>query len=143
MEESYGGCGEPYTKIIDLYGKPSQISLGRHPLNDTPYWNPDMVIREQGPGHHNFSGAPYQNPNVVLSERELDHHYLIDALYRHPNVVSNEQGSSHLTQQVRGARKLIGKSRIRLSSWNVESLIGKLRELVDTAIRKRMNILCV
>jgi exonuclease III len=40
-------------------------------------------------------------------------------------------------------RKLIGESRIRLSSWNVRSLTGKLRELIDTAIRRRVNILCV
>jgi hypothetical protein len=44
---------------------------------------------------------------------------------------------------VRGARKLVGKSRIRLGSWNVGSLTGKLRELVDTAIRRRVNTLCV
>jgi exonuclease III len=44
---------------------------------------------------------------------------------------------------VRGARKLVGESRIRLGSWNVGSLTGKLRELVDTAIRRHVNILCV
>jgi exonuclease III len=32
---------------------------------------------------------------------------------------------------------------IRLGSWNVGSLTGKLRELVDTAIRRYVNILCV
>jgi exonuclease III len=44
---------------------------------------------------------------------------------------------------VRGARKLVGESRIHLDSWNVESLSGKLRDLVDTVIRKHVNILCV
>ena len=34
-------------------------------------------------------------------------------------------------------------TRIRLGSWNVGSLTGKLRELVDTATRRRVNILCV
>jgi exonuclease III len=29
----------------------------------------------------------------------------------------------------------------RLGSWNVASLTGKLRELVDTTIRRRVNIL--
>jgi hypothetical protein len=77
--------------------KPSQFLLGRHPLSDAPYWNPDMLIREQGPGRHRLS----------------------DALHRRPDVVSNEQGSSHLTRRVRGARKLVGESRIRLGSWNV------------------------
>jgi hypothetical protein len=102
-----------------------------------------MVIREQGPGRHRLSGAPYWNPDMGTSEREPDRHHLSDALHRRPDVVSNEQGSSHLTRRVRGARKLVGESRIRLDSWNVESLTGKLRKLVDTAIRRRVNILCV
>jgi exonuclease III len=80
---------------------------------------------------------------MVTSERGLDRHYLSDALHRRLDVVSNEQGFSHLTRRVRGARKLVGESRIRLGSWNVGSLIGKIRELVDTTIRRRVNILCV
>jgi hypothetical protein len=54
--------------------------------------------------------------------------------------VSNEQGFSHLARRVRGARKLVGESMIHLGSWNVGSLTGKLRELVDTAIRRRVNM---
>jgi hypothetical protein len=138
------GVASPALKqSIFMEMKPSQFSLGRHPLSDAPYWNPDMAIREQGPGHHRLSGAPYWNPNMVTSERESDRHHLSDALYWRPDVVSNEQGSSHLTRRVRGARKLVGESRIRLGSWNVGSLTGKIRELVETAIRRRVNILCV
>jgi exonuclease III len=48
-----------------------------------------------------------------------------------------------LTRRVRGARKIVGENMIRLGSWNVGSLTDKLRELVDTAIRRRVNILCV
>lgn len=44
---------------------------------------------------------------------------------------------------MRRVRKLAEESRIRLGSWNVGSLTGKLRELVDTAIRRRVNILCI
>jgi exonuclease III len=44
---------------------------------------------------------------------------------------------------VRGARKLVKKSKNHLGSWNVGSLTSKLRELVDTMIRRRVNILCV
>ena len=80
-----------------------------------------MVINERGPGRHSLSGA----------------------LHRRPGVVINEQGSSHFTRRVRGVRKLAEESMIRLGSWNVGSLTGKLRELVDTAIRRRVNILCV
>jgi exonuclease III len=44
---------------------------------------------------------------------------------------------------VRRVRKIAEPTRIRLGSWNVGSLTGKLRELVDAAIRRRVNILCV
>jgi hypothetical protein len=44
---------------------------------------------------------------------------------------------------VRRVRKLAEPTRIRLGSWNVGSLTGKLRELVDAVIRRRVNILCV
>jgi hypothetical protein len=89
------GVASPALKQpIFMEMKPNQFSLGRHPLSDAPYWNPDMVIREQGPGRHRLS----------------------DALHRRSDVVSNEQGSSHLTRRVRGARKLVGESRIRLGS---------------------------
>jgi hypothetical protein len=60
-----------------------------------------------------------------------------------PGVVKNEQGFSHFSRRVRRVRKLAEPTRIRLGSWNVGSLIGKLRELVDVAIRRRVNILCV
>jgi hypothetical protein len=102
-----------------------------------------MAIREQGPDRHRLSGAPYLNPDMVTSERGPDRHHLSDALHRRSNIVSNEQGSSHLTRRVREARKLVGESKIRLGSWNVGSLKGKLRELIDTTIRRRVNILCV
>jgi exonuclease III len=48
-----------------------------------------------------------------------------------------------LTRRVRGAKKLVGESRIRLGSWNVGSLTDKLRELVDTTIKRRVDILCI
>jgi exonuclease III len=34
-------------------------------------------------------------------------------------------------------------SRLRVGTWNVGSLTGKLREIVDIMIRRRVNILCV
>lgn len=50
---------------------------------------------------------------------------------------------SGLMRGTERARKLAEESRIRLGSWNVGSLTGKLREIVDTATRRRVNILCV
>jgi hypothetical protein len=111
------GVASPALKQpIFMEMKLSQFSLGRHSLSDAPYWNPNMMIREQGPGHHRLSGVPYWNPDMVTSERWPDHHHLSDALHRRPDVMSNEQGSLHLTRRVRVARKLVGESRIRLGS---------------------------
>ena len=65
------------------------------------------------------------------------------ALHLPSGVVKNEQESSHFPRRVRRVRKLAEPTRIRIGSWNVGSLTGKLRELVDEAIRRRVNILCV
>jgi exonuclease III len=44
---------------------------------------------------------------------------------------------------MRRVSKLVEPSRMRIGTWNVGSLMGKLREVVDTIIRRRVNILCV
>jgi exonuclease III len=44
---------------------------------------------------------------------------------------------------MRRVRKLVEPSRLRVSTLNVGSLTVKLREIVDTMIRWRVNILCV
>jgi exonuclease III len=44
---------------------------------------------------------------------------------------------------VREVRKLVEPTRICLDSWNIGSLTGKIRELVDAASRRRVSILCV
>jgi exonuclease III len=44
---------------------------------------------------------------------------------------------------MRMVRKLTELSRVRVGIWNVGSLTGKLQEVVDTMIRRRVNILCV
>ena len=79
---------------------------------------------------------------MALSKQGSGRHFLSGALHQCSGVVKNEQGSSHLTRRVRRVRKLVEPTRIRLGSWNVGSLTGKLRELVDTATRRRVNILC-
>ena len=123
--------------------KPKRKPLGRNLLSGVPYRNPGMVLNEQGRGRHPLGAMPYRDPDAVLSEQGSGRRFLSGALHRLPGVVLNEQGSSHLTRRVRGVRKLVVPTRIHLGSWNVGSLIGKLRELADTAIRRCVNILCV
>jgi hypothetical protein len=101
-----------------------------------------MVLNGQGPGRHPLGGAPCRDLDAVSSEKGSGRRFLSGALHRRPGVVTNVQGSSHLSQRVRGVRKLVEPTRIRVGSWNVGSLTGKLRELVDAASRRRVNILC-
>ncbi|PUZ77144.1 hypothetical protein GQ55_1G347200 [Panicum hallii var. hallii] len=123
--------------------KPIRNSLGHNPLSDALHRNPGVVLNGQGPGRHPLRGASYRDPGTMISEQGSDRRSLCGALHLHPGVVKNEQGSLHFSRRVRRVRKLPEPTRIRLDSWNVGSLTGKLRELVDVAIRRRANILCV
>ena len=87
--------------------------------------------------------APCRDLGTVSSEQGSGYHILSGASHLCPGVVQNEQESSHLPQRVQMVRKLVEPTRIRLGSWNVGSFTGKLRELVDTAVMRRVNILCV
>ena len=93
-----------------------------------------MVLNEQGLGRHPRD-APCHDLGMVSSEQGSGRHILSGAPHRRPGVVQNEQRSSHLSRRVRRVRKLVEPTRIRLGSWNVGSLTGKLRELVDTAVK--------
>jgi hypothetical protein len=123
--------------------KPHEKTLGRNPLGDGPYRNPGMVLNGQGPGRHPLGDVSYLDLDTVLNEQGSDRRILSDALHCRPGVVKNEQGSSHLTRWMQRVRKLAEPSRLRVGTWNVGSLTGKLREIVDTMIRWRVNILCV
>ena len=122
--------------------KPKRILLGRNTLSDAPCQNQCMVLNEQGPGRHPRD-APCHDMDTVSSEQGSGRRILSGAPHWRPDVVQNEQGSSHLPRWVRRVRKLVEPTRIHLGSWNVGSLMGKLRELVDTVVRRRVNILCV
>jgi hypothetical protein len=102
-----------------------------------------MMLNGQGSGRHPLGGAPYLDLDTVLSEQGSDRRILSDVLHRRPGVVKNMQGSSHLTRQMRRVSKLGEPSRVRVGTWNVGSLTGKLREVVNTMIRRCVNILCV
>src|SRR4051812_12655544 len=112
--------------------KPKGTSLGHKPLSDAPHRNQGVVSNGKGKCRHPLGGAPYLDLDTVISEQGSGRRILSGALHRRPGVVKSEQGSSHLTRRVQRVRKLAEPRRIRLGSWNVGSLTGKLRELVDT-----------
>jgi hypothetical protein len=100
MRVAVGAASPALKQLIFMKIKLNQISLGRHPFSDVPYWNLDIIIREQWSGCHHPSGVPYRNSDVVISERGPARRHLTDALHRRSDVVSIEQGSSHLNRQV-------------------------------------------
>jgi hypothetical protein len=85
-----------------------------------------MVLNGQGSGRHPLGGAPYLDLDMVLSEQGSGRLILSDALHRRPGVVKNEQRFLHLTRRMRRVRKLAEPSRVRVGTWNVGSLTGKL-----------------
>jgi hypothetical protein len=141
------GCvrlGEPKTILaIFMKMKPYEKSLGHNPLNDARYQNLSMVLNGQRLCRHPLGGVPYHDLDTVLNEQESGRRILSDVLHHRLGVVKNEQRSSHLTQRMQRVRKLAKPSRLHVGTWNVRSLTGKLQEVVDTMIRRRMNILCV
>jgi hypothetical protein len=116
------------TTILTIFMKmkPHEKILGRNPLNDAPYRNPGMVLNGQGPGRHPIGDASYLDLDMVLNEQVSDRRILSDALHRCPDVAKNEQASSHLTRRMRRVRKLAEPSRLRVGTWNVGLLTGKL-----------------
>ncbi|KAI8564245.1 hypothetical protein RHMOL_Rhmol03G0166900 [Rhododendron molle] len=64
------------------------------------------------------------------------------APHRRPGVVISEQGFSRVPGRAR-VKKLAQDYRIRLATWNIGTLTGKTRELVDTMLRRRISIACL
>jgi hypothetical protein len=102
-----------------------------------------MVLNGQVLGHHPLGGVPYLDLDTVLNEQGSGHRILNDALHHRPGVVKNDQRSSYLTQWMRRVRNQFEPSKVHVGTWNVGSFMGKLREIIDTMIRRRVNILYV
>ena len=94
----------------------------------------DLRTNEVSLGRPLLSDALY-GPSTVINEQ--------GPLHRRPGVVLNRQGSSHFFGRVWGARKLVHNRRLRLGTWNIGSLTGKLMEVVDTMERRRIAIACL
>ena len=61
------------------------------------------------------------------------------ASHRRPGVMINEQRFLHY-RQVR-IKKLVHDSKLRLAIWNIGTLTDKGMEIVDTMIRRKVNII--
>ena len=65
-----------------------------------------------------------------------------DPLHRRPDVMEFKQGFPHRVGPMR-VKKLVQNVKYRLGTWNIGTLTGKLFELVDTMIRRKINVLCL
>ena len=115
---------------------PNEKTLERILLSDALHRAPGASKNGQGSLHQ------YRRVQGV-TKRVLGRHSQSGAPHLRPNVVKNSQGSSHSYGRMRGVRKLVQGVGIRLGSWNIGSLTGKLRELADTFIRRRIQIACL
>ena len=94
------------------------------------------------------SDALYRASSAVLNEQERNivspEYNVINlgALHRRPDAIENKQGFSYVNERVR-VKKLAHGSRIRIATWNIGTLTGKLLELVDIMLRRRVNIACL
>jgi hypothetical protein len=107
------------------------------------YQNPGIMLNGQEPSRHPLGDVSYLDLDMALNKQGSGHRILSDALHHRPGVVKNEQESSHLTRRMRRVMKLAEPSSLRVGIWNVWSLTGKLRWIVDNIIGRRVNILCV
>ena len=93
----------------------------------------DLRTNEISLGRSLLSDALYDPSTVIIEQGPL---------HRGPGAVLNRQGSSHLGR-VWGVRKLVQNRRLRLGTWNIGSLTGKLMEVVDTMKMRRIAIACL
>lgn len=63
-------------------------------------------------------------------------------LHRRPDAVLNKQGFPRSSGPPR-VKKLVQNYRLRLATWNIRTLTGKAMELVDTMIRRKVNVVCL
>ena len=87
-----GAAGQYKNLATFIEMKPKRISLGRNHLSDAPYWNPGMVLNEQGSGRHPRD-ALCRDLGTVSSGQGSGRRILNGAPHRLPGVVQNEQGS--------------------------------------------------
>ena len=70
-----------------------------------------------------------------------------DALYQRvsQDIVRNLQGlpRKRRTKHAKENAKANQRKRLRLGSWNIGTLTGKSMEVVDTMIRRKINIMCL
>ena len=71
--------------------------------------------------------------NIVKSEQK--------PLHRRSGAVSNKQGFPHYGRM--RVKKLVHETKIRIRTCNIGSLTGKLMELVDIMIHRKINILSI
>lgn len=76
----------------------------------------------------------------MMSSEEGSDHYLVCATSTFGCIEKYARVFTSSTSTGAKGNKLVKLTRIRLGSWNVGSLTGKLRELYET--RRRVNILC-
>ena len=109
------------------------------PLRDALHLPPDVLKNGQEVLHlslgvlKNRQGALHLPSGVSKNRQGVPH--------RCPGAVINEQGFLNYGR-VR-VKKLVHDSKLRIATWNIETPTGKGMEIVDTMIRRKVNIICL
>ncbi|XP_058008954.1 uncharacterized protein LOC131183079 [Hevea brasiliensis] len=130
----------------------NDINVGASSTYDTLHRSPGVVRNMQRCRAFIESNAPCRHPGVMLSEQGFPHHgrvWIKKLVHRIDNRTYSgiehkiDIENNRKYHRMRLIRKEQDRRRIKVGTWNVGSLTGKLMELVDTLERKRVNIACI
>jgi hypothetical protein len=63
-------------------------------------------------------------------------------VHRQLDAVRNKQGFPHLRERVR-VNKLVYENKVCFVTWNIDTLIRKSMEVVDTMTWRRISFMCI
>ena len=91
---------------------PNILSVGVFPTSDALYRTSGAVLNEQ-------------EKSIVSPECNV---IMLGALHCRPDAMEIKHGFSHISERVR-VKKLAHESRIRIATWNIGTLTGKLMDI--------------
>ena len=89
------------------------------------------------------SDPPRQHPDVVLNEQRFPHHGQVWVKKLVQRIGHRTSGKENKHYYRNNSKKERVEKMMRIGSWNIGSLTGKLLELVDTMERRKIHIACI
>ncbi|XP_010520633.1 PREDICTED: uncharacterized protein LOC104799692 [Tarenaya hassleriana] len=124
---------------------PNHINVGVSSTYDALHRSPGVVKNRQGCRASPECDVPYRRPDVVLNRQGFPHRgrMWVKKLVQSVDVTKSQSRGGNRQTYRKGDMKLSMERKVRVGTWNIGSLTGKLMELVDTMSRRRVNIACI